>query len=77
MGIFETKDHRDQDGSSYTKAKTEALQAYIKEQNKKSKKLFGGITIQVNGIWQINQRPIYDWGKCLKNDWSDWEDFKI
>jgi len=77
IGIFEIKDQRDQDGISYTKAKAEALQGYIKEQNKKGKKLFGGIVIEVNGVWRLNQKPIYNWGKCLKNDWSDWEDFKI
>ena len=74
IGIFETKDQRDQDGSTFTKAKSEALRAYIKEQNKKGKKLFGGVVIQVNGIWRINQMLVYNWEKCLRNDWSDWQD---
>lgn len=77
IGIFETKDKGDQDGSSYTKAKAETLQVYIEEHNKKDKKLLGGIAIQVNGRWRINQKPSYDWEKSLRNDWSDWEDLKL
>ncbi len=77
IGIFETKDQRDQDGSTFTKAKAERLQAYLKEHNKKGRKIFGGIAIQVNRIWRINQNPVYDWDKCLHNDWSDWSDLII
>jgi len=77
IGIFETKDQGDRDGQTYTKAKAEKLQAYLKEQNTKGKKLFGGIAIQRNGVWKVNQKPIYDWGKCEKNDWSDWLDLEI
>jgi len=68
IGILEAKDQHDQDGNTLTKAKAEKLQEYIK----KSKKLFGGIVIQVNGEWKINQNATYDWDKCLRNDWSDW-----
>jgi len=74
IGIFEIKDQRDQDGSSYTKAKAESLQAYLKEHAKKYLNLFGGIVIQVNGIWRVNQKPYYNWEKCLRNDWSDWQE---
>lgn len=70
IGIFETKDKGDQDGSTYTKAKSEALQAYLNEHAKK--KLFGGIAIQVKGEWLINQQATYNWEKCLRNDWSEW-----
>ncbi len=75
IGIFETKDRGDQDGSTFTKAKSEALQKYIKEHSKK--KLFGGIVIQVKGAWMSNKMTKYDWEKCLRNDWSDWEDMKL
>lgn len=71
IGIFETKDKGDQDGSTYTKSKSEALQKYIKDHGKK--KIFGGIAIQVNGSWLINQQDSYNWEKCLRNDWSDWQ----
>jgi type III restriction enzyme len=72
LSLLEIKDQGDQDGNSYTKAKAEALQSYIKEQNNKGKKLVGGIVIQVNGERKINQQASYNWEKCLRNDWSEW-----
>jgi type III restriction enzyme len=75
LGIFETKDMGDPDGSTRTKAKAEKLQEYIKK--KKGKKLFGGIVIEKSDGWKINQKPLYDWSKCEKNDWSDWEKLKF
>ena len=77
LGIFETKDVGDQQGGSYTKAKAEKLQEYIKEQNKKSKRFLGGIIIEKNGRWKINQRDKYDWSKCERNDWSEWDDLSL
>jgi len=74
LGVFEVKEQNDRDGKSTTKVKAEALQDYIKEHGRKVKKLFGGIVIQINGVWRINQKSSYDWEKCLRNDWSDWED---
>jgi type III restriction enzyme len=75
VGIFEIKDKTDRDGSTYTKAKTEAMQKYIKEQGKKH--LFGGIVLQINGTWLINRQVPYNWEKSLRNDWSDWIDLEI
>lgn len=75
IGIIETKDMGDRDGGNYTKAKAEKLQEYIKEQ--KGKKLFGGIAIEKSDGWKINQKAVYDWSKCEKNDWSDWEKLKF
>ena len=75
LGIFETKDMGDRDGGTYTKAKAEKLQEYIK--NQKSQKLFGGIVIEKSDGWKINQKPVYDWSKCERNDWSDWDKLKI
>ena len=76
LGIFEVKDIDDRDGLNYTKEKSEKLQEYIKEQ--KGKKLFGGIVIEKSDGWKINQKGKYDWSKCEKKDWNDWEvlDFK-
>ena len=71
VGIFEIKDVNDQDGGSKTKVKAETLQKYIKEN--RNKKLFGGIVIEKNDGWKINQHLNYDWDKCINNDWSDWE----
>jgi type III restriction enzyme len=73
LGIFEVKDVGDRDGGSSTKAKAESLQMYIKEQNLKGKELSGGIVIKKNGSWKINQKEKYDWGKCERNDWNDWD----
>lgn len=75
IGIIETKDMGDRDGGNYTKAKAEKLQEYIKEH--KGKKLFGGIAIEKSDGWKINQKSVYDWSKCEKNDWSDWEKLKF
>lgn len=71
IGIIETKDMGDRDGGNYTKAKAEKLQEYIKQQ--KGQKLFGGIAIEKSDGWKINQKAKYDWSKCEKKDWSDWE----
>ena len=75
LGIFETKDKGDCDGGTYTKAKAEKLQEYIKEQ--KGQKLFGGIVIERNNSWKINQNTVYSWNKCERNDWSDWGKLKF
>jgi len=77
LGIFEVKDSGDRDGQTYTKAKAEKLQEYVKEQNKKKGKLFGGIVIEKRDGWKINQKEKYDWSKCEKNDWSDWEKINL
>lgn len=47
-------------GSADTKRKAEALQKWIKEQNKKGKKLKGGIISNVSGIWKINDNEKYN-----------------
>jgi len=70
IGLFEVKESGDRDGKTYTKAKAEALHAYISGQ--KNKKLFGGIVIERNKAWHINSKPAYDWEKCERDDWSDW-----
>lgn len=75
LGIFETKDIGDRDGGTYTRAKAEKLQKFIKEQQ--DKKLFGGIVIEKSDSWKINQKEIYEWSKCEKNDWSDWETLRF
>ncbi|MDO8593929.1 MAG: DEAD/DEAH box helicase family protein [bacterium] len=72
LGIFEVKDEGDRDGITYTKAKAEKLQEYIKEQNKKGKKLFGGIVIKKGGRWKLNQEEKYNWIQCQKDDWGEW-----
>ncbi len=72
IGIFEVKDDEDRDGKTWTKAKAEALQNWIFRQKRKD--IFGGIVIERGKSWYINADKIYDWGKCERNDWKDWDD---
>ncbi|MCW1888210.1 MAG: DEAD/DEAH box helicase family protein [Candidatus Moranbacteria bacterium] len=71
VGIFETKDENDQDGLTKTKAKAEALHKWMQNQDRKD--LFGGIAIERNGEWFLNNESIYNWEKCERGDWSDWK----
>ena len=75
LGLLEVKDAADRDGKTYTKAKAEALQKYIVDQ--KNKKLFGGIVIERNKGWHTNSKKVYNWEKCERDDWSDWDIIKI
>lgn len=72
LGIFEAKDENDPQGGTETKAKAEALQGYIAEQNAKGKKLWGGIVVPRYGGLVLNQNAVYDWGKTRHDDWADW-----
>ena len=54
--------------------RAEALQKYIKKQNKKGKKLIGGIAIYVNGTWRYNDNEKYGYDA---NDLSDWKILNI
>ena len=70
IGIFETKDEKDQEGSTVTKAKAETLAAWIA--GEKRKDLFGGIVVNRHGQWLLNDKKTYNWG-----DWSDWNKLEI
>ena len=50
--------------------RSDGLQKYIISENKKGKKLFGGILIDVNGTWMYtdNKKYFYD-----PHDHSDWK----
>lgn len=67
VGLFDTKS-----GMTAKDAKTraEGLQKYIKEQNKKGGKLWGGIVIFINGTWRYNDKEKYEYNP---NDLSSWE----
>ena len=71
LGIFEVKDTGDRDGGTFTKAKAEALQAWLAKQKRKD--LFGGIVIERNHAWVINSRTTYAWDKCERGDWGEWD----
>ena len=75
LGIFEVKEAGDRDGTTYTKVKAEALQKYIVDQ--KNKNIFGGIVIERNSGWYVNDKAAYDWEKCERGDWSEWKDMNF
>jgi type III restriction enzyme len=59
LGIFDTKASGDREDNN--KIKAEALQKYIKEENKRKKKnmLWGGIVIEVSGHLRLNADEAY------------------
>ena len=53
------------------KARAEALQAYIKEQNKKKKNMAGGIVIKdKTNKWRVNQNGIYNYDLNNLTEWN-------
>ncbi|MFH1780465.1 MAG: DEAD/DEAH box helicase family protein [Candidatus Nealsonbacteria bacterium] len=67
--IFDTKSGRTAEtGDAAPRA--EALQKFIKKQNKSGKKLFGGIAIYVNGTWRYNDSEKYEYNP---KDLSKWK----
>lgn len=52
------------------KERAEGLAKYIKEQNKKDKKLFGGIIIPADKQWRYNDNEKYEYNP---NDLKDWK----
>ncbi len=69
IGIFDTKSGRTAEtGDAAPRA--EALQKYIKRQNKAGKKLVGGITVYVNGTWRYNDNEKYEYDASDLSDWK-------
>lgn len=68
IGIFDTKASGDREDEN--KIKGEALQKYIEEENKKDKKLFGGLVIKDNNQFRINQEKEYISFKKNKDNWN-------
>ena len=56
-------------GSADTKRKAEALQEWIKEQNKKGNAIKGGIITNVSGIWKINFNDRYN----VDANYTEWK----
>ena len=67
IGIFETKQ-----GITAKDAteRAEALQKYIKKQNKNGKNLKGGIAIYVNGTWRYNDSEKYQYNPSDLSSWK-------
>ncbi len=73
LGIFDTKAVGYQEDDN--KLKSEALQNYIKEENKKGKNLFGGIIIKDRNHFKINRKESYIPYNQSNKDW-DYLEFK-
>ena len=67
IGLFDTKSGMTAKDARH---KSEGLQKYIKEQNRSSKKLWGGILVYVNGTWRYNDEEKYHY---KLNDFSNWK----
>lgn len=67
IGLFDTKA-----GITAETAKTraEGLAKYIKEENAKGKKIFGGIVIKKDGSWRYNDKEVYEYDE---KDLSGWK----
>lgn len=75
IGIFEVKEMGDRDGKTITKAKAEALHEWLAKQKRKD--VFGGVVIERSRTWLMNDKIVYDWGKCEQGDWNDWRDLEL
>jgi type III restriction enzyme len=71
IGLFDTKSGIT---AKTAKSKAENLQKYIKEQNSKNRKLWGGIVININDSWRYNDQEIYAYNP---NDLSNWKVLNI
>lgn len=67
IGLFDTKSGMT---AKDAKARAEGLAKYIRAENKKGKKLWGGIAIFVNGSWRYNDQEVYNYDE---SDLSNWE----
>jgi len=68
LGIFDTKSAGYQEDD--TKEKSDALQAYISEENQKGKKLLGGIIISEGNHLRLFRKPLYVKFKDLSDGWE-------
>lgn len=67
IGLFDTKSGMT---AKDAKARAEGLAKYIKSENKKGKKLWGGIAIFVNGSWRYNDDENYTYDETDLTSWK-------
>jgi len=67
IGLFDTKSGMT---AKDAKARAEGLAKYIKVENKKGKKLWGGIAIFVNGSWRYNDEETYSYDETDLSKWK-------
>jgi len=67
IGLYDTKS-----GMTAKDAgpRANGLQKYIKEQNKKGKKIIGGIIIFINGTWRFNDKEKYKYDPTNLSNWK-------
>jgi type III restriction enzyme len=68
LGIFDTKASGNREANN--KIKGEALQQYIKEENKKGKNLIGGLIIKEGQHFRVNNKEIYESFSKKPDDWD-------
>ncbi len=69
IGLFDTKDGRTAKVSD-AGPKARGLASYIRNQNKKGKKMFGGIVINKSNSWRYNDNDKYSYNP---NDLKEWK----
>ena len=67
IGLLDTKEGIT---AETAKDKAEGLAKYIKEENKKGKKLFGGIVIHKDKSWRYNDNEKYEYNANNLKDWN-------
>ena len=67
VGLFDTKGGRT---AADAGTKHDGLYKYMQAENKKGKKLIGGIVVDDNGTWRYNDKKEYHFDE---NDMSDWK----
>lgn len=67
IGLFDTKSGMT---AKDAKMRAEGLADYIKTENKKGKKLWGGIAIFVNGSWRYNDQETYAYDDTDLSSWK-------
>ena len=65
--LLDTKKGQTAEGA---KERAEGLAKYIKEQKKKSKKIFGGIVVDVDGQWRYNDNETYEYNPNELKNWK-------
>jgi type III restriction enzyme len=72
LGLFDTKGGITAE-SPETKAKAEGLWKYMQEENGKGKNIIGGIVVEKDESWRVNDNEEYSYNE---NDLSEWKFFE-
>lgn len=67
IGLFDTKGGLT---AETAKSRAEGLAQYIAEQNKKGKKLYGGIMIKDQNSWRYHNKNVYQYNPTNLQDWT-------